>query len=135
MNDLANRHHMETLDKEKHLRRKWEVHDAQKQIFSPESTEFEQLGSLKNTLEQVCGDPSSHQGQDAKPLSRRKQLVSLRDELRTTIATVDAKLDEARNTTEEMDPVVRDAREKAKERMKLPIHLRGSAVLNATMSQ
>uniref|UniRef100_A0A7S3C503 Uncharacterized protein n=1 Tax=Haptolina ericina TaxID=156174 RepID=A0A7S3C503_9EUKA len=130
MNDLANKRYMETLNKEKEMRRAWAAHDAQKQIFERRSDEFEQLSRMRSTLEGVCGDPAAHVGGDAKPLSRRQQLVGLRNELRSTIATVDAKLDEANNAVEEVDPVVQAARESARQRMKLPLHLRGSAVLN-----
>ena len=118
------------LDKEKGLRRKWNAHDAQKEIFQADSAEFKKLNSLRATLEDVCADPASHRGDGTKQPSRRLQLVGLRNEIRTTIETVDKQIEAANNAKEEVDPVVQQAREKAKERMKLPMHLRGSAVLN-----
>ena len=96
------RPHLQQLNKEKEMRRAWAAHDAQKQIFERRSDEFEQLSRMRSTLEGVCGDPAAHVGGDAKPLSRRQQLVGLRNELRSTIATVDAKLDEANNAVEEV---------------------------------
>ncbi|KAL1528106.1 hypothetical protein AB1Y20_009471 [Prymnesium parvum] len=132
MNDLANKRYMETLDKEKALRRVWMEHDAQKQIFETRSEEMRQLSHLNATLEEACGDPAKYRGAHYKPPSRRQQLVGLRNEIRSTLAVVEQKLEEELNKKVEVDPVVLDAREKAKERMKLPIHLRGSAVLNQT---
>jgi len=132
MNDLANKRHMETLNKEKVLRRAWNEHDAQKQIFERNSDAMQQLSALNSTLEEACGDPARYKGADCKEPTRRQQLVGLRNQLRETLATVETRLEVAKGEKEDMDPVVADAREKAKERMKLPIHLRGSAVLNCT---
>ena len=93
---------------------------------------MQKLRGLNATLEEACGDPTRNKGADYKQPTRRQQLVALRDQLRTTLEVVDTKLVEAENEKIEMDPVIVQAREDARERMKLPIHLRGSAVLAST---
>ena len=65
--------------------------------------------------------------------SRRKQLKMLRDEMRATLANVDKKLETVDADSKVEDPVVQQAIAAAKERLKLPPHLRGSAVINETL--
>uniref|UniRef100_A0A6U7HUY8 Uncharacterized protein n=1 Tax=Haptolina brevifila TaxID=156173 RepID=A0A6U7HUY8_9EUKA len=79
MNELTNRRIKETLDKEKHLRRAWEAHGRQQQIFPPSSEEFKQFAGLSHTLEDLCAEPSrTGKTEEKKPPSRRKQLVQVR---------------------------------------------------------
>ena len=94
------------------------------------SEEFAQLNGLKATLDDLCAEPSRTGMSEVDPEklpSRRRQIKQLRNELRATLANVDAKL--ADDETEVEDPVLVDAIAKAQARMKLPKHLRGSAVL------
>ena len=84
------------LNKEKQQRRQWAVHSAQKEVFDTNSAEFSQLDSLRDLLEDQCAEPSrtgkSEVSESAKP-SRRKQLVTLRNQMRETLKNVDAKID------------------------------------------
>ena len=113
------------------MRRAWNRHSAQKQIFEEGSEAFDSLSKLKETLQTAVSEPhlSTGGGDAPAPLSRRKQLVQIRNELRSTLATVDAKIEQVTNAPEEEDVTYERARNAAKERMKLPLHLRGSAVL------
>ena len=132
MNDLSNRRFQETLNKEKKNRREWAAHSKQKQVFEPAGAEFQQLDTLCQTLEGLCAEPSrTGKTEPGKVPSRRKQLVTLRNEIRSTLKNVNDKLEE--DEVEEVDPEVVKAIAAAKERLKLPPHLRGSAVLNETL--
>ena len=97
------------------------------------SEEWGQLSTLKDTLETLCVEPSRTGVTDPhnpRP-SRRKQLVQLRNELRTTIERVDRKLDE--KDEEAHDPKMDTAVEEIKERSKRPPHLRGAQLLKETL--
>ena len=113
------------------MRRAWNVHGQQQQIFAPSSDSMKTLQSLNGELELACGDPARFIGADYKKPTRRQQLVSLRNELRTSLATVETKLEEAKNAVPEQDPKLVAAIAQAKERMKMPVHLRGSPLLNS----
>jgi hypothetical protein len=65
--------------------------------------------------------------------SSRKQLTKLRNEIRTTLANIDKKLETVDAESNVGDPVVEAAKRDARERMKLPVHLRGSAVIYETL--
>lgn len=136
MNDLSNRRFQETLNKEKQQRRAWAVHNKQQEVFDESTQEFQQLDALRNTLENVTAEPS-RTGQtevsEAQQPSRRKQLKMLRDEMRSTLANVDKKLETIDKDSAVEDPMLEQAIAAAKERLKLPPHLRGSAVLNETL--
>jgi hypothetical protein len=120
------------LNKEKAQRRGWASHNQQQEIFDVTSTEFKQLNSLKDRLEDVCAEPSrTGKTEFAAPPSRRKQLKTLRDEMRATVAHIDAKLAEPDSSSG--DPELKAAREAAMERQKLPMHLRGSLLLSMTI--
>mmetsp|Transcript_40168 Transcript_40168/g.106295 ORF Transcript_40168/g.106295 Transcript_40168/m.106295 type:complete len:135 (-) Transcript_40168:286-690(-) len=134
MNDLANRRFKETLDSEKRLRRQWAEHEKGKEIFDPSSREMEQLQGLCNQLSELCADPTrTGKSEVPEPPSTKKQLTKLRNEMRKTLANIDRKLETVDVETNKVDPVAVEARAKAMERMKLPKHLRGSAVLNETL--
>ena len=81
MNDLANRRFTEQLNKEKDQRRAWAKHKQQQQIFDVADDEFKQLGQLRDTLNNVCAEPSRTGSSGDQPPSRRKQLVGLRNEV------------------------------------------------------
>ena len=53
----------------------------------------------------------------------------LRNELRQSLADGDAGVKKAEMAGPTIDPVVEDARAKAREKQKLPLHLRGTIVL------
>ena len=120
------------LDSEKRLRRQWKEHDKQQQIFEPSGAPMAQLNKLDQVLSDMVAEPTrTGKPEEKKPPSHRSQMKKLRDEMRATLANVDAKLaepDEARQ-----DPQELKAREQAMEAMKLPPHLRGSRVLKETM--
>ena len=105
----------------------------QKQIFPVESGEFSQLKTLTATLEDMCTEPSKTGKTDPskEQKSRRKQLVQLRNELRETLANVDAKLEADEGP--EIDPELEAAKEIARERAKRPPHLRGAQLLKETI--
>ncbi len=113
------------------MRRAWNTHAAQKQVFDPPSAEMSQLSDFNDMLGELCAEPSATATTSlASRPSRRQQLVKLRDTMRATLKNVDAKLDSIDAEVEETDPVIERARAAARERLKLPIHLRGNAVLN-----
>jgi len=133
MNELTNRRTKETLDKEKHLRRAWNTHSSQQQIFDPASSEFKQLDGLCAKLEDLCGEPSRTGNTEVPvPPSRRRQLKGLRDEMRATLSNIDKKLESSDSGLDE-DPMIAEAKAAARERLKLPPHLRGAALLNETL--
>ena len=124
------------LKKEKQQRRAWAVHNAQKEVFDESSQEFQQLDGLRTTLEDLTAEPSrtgKTEVSEAQQPSRRKQLKMLRDEMRATLANVDKKLETIDHDSAMEDPMLQQAISAAKERLKLPPHLRGSAVLNETL--
>lgn len=123
--------HCAQLNKEKEQRRAWAVHSKQKQVFEEASEQFSQLSTLRDTLEGVCAEPSRTGKTSETSMSKRRQMKQLRDEMRASLANIDRKL--AEGDSEEVDPVVQAALAAAKERLKLPPHLRGSAVLNETL--
>lgn len=112
------------------------MHNKQQEVFDESTQEFQQLDALRNTLENVTAEPS-RTGQtevsEAQQPSRRKQLKMLRDEMRSTLANVDKKLETIDKDSAVEDPMLEQAIAAAKERLKLPPHLRGSAVLNETL--
>ena len=55
--------------------------------------------------------------------------MQLRNELRQTLSDVDARLEICATEGPVVDPVVEAAKAAAKERSKLPLHLRGTVVL------
>ena len=55
--------------------------------------------------------------------------VKLRNELRQSMKDVEAGLTIAENAGPRADPVVEEARAAAREKLKLPLHLRGTIVL------
>ena len=113
------------------MRRAWYKHSQSKEVFEVSSKEFGQLRGLCDTLEDLTAEPSrtGNTHPDAKQPSKRRQLKQLRDEIRGTLSNIDAKLAEDDEAGE--DEITRDARQKTAERMKLPIHLRGSAIMAA----
>ena len=124
------------LNKEKQQRRAWAVHNKQQEVFDESSQEFQQLDSLRGALENLTAEPSrtgkTEVSSEQQP-SRRKQLKMLRDEMRATLANVDKKLETIDKDSAVEDPMLEQAIAAAKERLKLPPHLRGSAVLNETL--
>ena len=124
------------LNKEKQQRRAWAVHNKQQEVFDESSQEFQQLDSLRGALENLTAEPSrtgkTEVSSEQQP-SRRKQLKMLRDEMRATLANVDKKLETIDHDSAMEDPMLQQAISAAKERLKLPPHLRGSAVLNETL--
>ena len=127
MNELQNRRIKEQMDKEKQMRRDWIAHDAQQQVYEPASESMAQLNTLRDTMDNLCADPSrtSDTALEERP-SRRKQLVALRNDLRESIKHVDAKLATVDAESQKVDAAYEDAKAAAKERAKLPMHLRGS---------
>jgi vacuolar-type H+-ATPase subunit E/Vma4 len=124
------------LNKEKQQRRAWAVHNKQQEVFDESTQEFQQLDALRNTLENLTAEPSrtgKTEVSEAQQPSRRKQLKMLRDEMRSTLANVDKKLETIDKDSAVEDPMLEQAIAAAKERLKLPPHLRGSAVLNETL--
>ena len=121
------------LNKEKEQRRAWNIHSAQRQVFDESSSEFSELTGLKNKLEGLCQEPS-RTGREAieDKKSRRRHLRELRDSIKTTLANVDKKLEDPDEAPP--DPVIESAIASAKERLKMPPHLRGSAVVNCMLS-
>ena len=92
------------------------------------------LNTLCDTLEDLCAEPSRTGKPEVKvPPSKRKQLVTLRNQIRTSLADIDKKLETVDADANREDPLLEAARAAALERMKRPPHLRGSAVLNETM--
>ena len=61
-------------------------------------------------------------------------MVQLWNKIRQNLTGVDAKLQELDNAVEQPDPVYESAKHAARERMKLPLHLRGSAVLHEALN-
>ena len=55
--------------------------------------------------------------------------VALRNELRASLADVDQGITRCENEIKAPDPVIEAAKAAAKERSKLPLHLRGTVVL------
>lgn len=55
--------------------------------------------------------------------------VALRNEVRQSLDDVETRLEKCETEGPKVDPVVEAARAKAKERQKLPLHLRGTIVL------
>ena len=87
------------------------------------------LNHLKTTLDTVCADATrTGQTQVTKPPGMRRQLTKLRNELRQTLHNVDEKLAEPDKV--EVDSIQEQAWIVVQERMKLPKHLRGSALVN-----
>lgn len=124
------------LNKEKQQRRAWAAHNAQQEVFDESSAEFAQLNKLRGSLENLTAEPSrtgKSEVSEGQMPSRRKQLKMLRDEMRATLANVDKKLETVDADSKVEDPVVQQAIAAAKERLKLPPHLRGSAVINETL--
>ena len=121
------------LNKEKDQRKAWNIHAKQKQIFDESSPEFAEMVGLRDKLEGLCQEPS-RTGRESidDHRARRRHLRELRDQIKTTLKNVDAKLDGPDEV--EVDPVVEKARAAAKERLKLPRHLRGSAEVNCMLS-
>ena len=94
------------LDKEKHLRRAWNTHSSQQQIFDPASSEFKQLDGLCAKLEDLCGEPSRTGNTEVPvPPSRRRQLKGLRDEMRATLSNIDKKPESSDSGLDE-DPMI-----------------------------
>jgi hypothetical protein len=122
------------LDKEKQLRRKWAAHEQSQEIFDPSSAEMAQLQGLNLKLMDLCADPTrTGKSEVSEAPSSRKQLTKLRNEIRTTLANIDKKLETVDAESNVADPVVEAAKRDARERMKLPVHLRGSAVIYETL--
>ena len=142
------------LDKEKNLRRAWNTHGAQVQIFDAGTDAMANLYHLRDNLETACADPTrTNAGETTEQPSRRKQLVRrrlispgrgglgwfsrypfprqviLRNELRQSLKDVEAGVTKAENTGPRVDPVVEEARAAAREKQKRPLHLRGTIVL------
>jgi len=93
-----------------------------------------QLTGMCKQLEDMCAEPSRTGRSDiTEPPSTRKQLTKLRNEMRKTLANVEKKLETVDAEENVSDPVVEAARRDALERMKLPVHLRGSAVIYETL--
>ena len=144
------------MDKEKAMRRAWNLHGAQVQVFDAGTEAMANLYQLRDHLEHACADPTrTNAGEEEEP-SRRKQLVTplasnqsrqrmglgkagshaslpgqvkLRNELRQSMKDVEAGLKIAENAGPRADPVVEEARAAAREKLKLPLHLRGTIVL------
>ena len=87
MDAFESKRFAETLKKEKGLRNEWKKHDKMQQIFDPSSAEMERLNQTSASLAALDAPAEPGQG------SRRQQLVRLRNELRATLADVDAQLD------------------------------------------
>ena len=122
------------LDSEKNLRRQWAEHEKSKEIFDPSSKEMHQLMGVDALLSEMCADPTrTGKSEVAEPPSARKQLTKLRNQMRETLRNVDEKLKTVDAEDNAIDPVYELAKAQARERMKLPVHLRGSAVLNETL--
>ena len=122
------------LDKEKQLRRKWAAHEQSQEIFDPSSAEMAQLQGLNLKLMDLCADPTrTGKSEVSEAPSSRKQLTKLRNEIRTTLANIDKKLETVDAESNVGDPVVEAAKRDARERMTLPVHLRGSAVIYETL--
>ena len=65
------------LDKEKNLRRAWNMHGAQVQIFDAGTDAMANLYHLRDNLETACADPTrTNAGETTEQPSRRKQLVT-----------------------------------------------------------
>ena len=65
------------LDKEKNLRRAWNTHGAQVQIFDAGTDAMANLYHLRDNLETACADPTrTNAGETTEQPSRRKQLVT-----------------------------------------------------------
>mmetsp|Transcript_5202 Transcript_5202/g.10208 ORF Transcript_5202/g.10208 Transcript_5202/m.10208 type:complete len:132 (-) Transcript_5202:83-478(-) len=130
MNEIENRRYKETLDKEKNLRRAWNIHDAQLEVFDAGTDEMANLLKLRDNLENACADPTRTTAGEtlSEQPSRRKQLVMLRNQLRQSLADVEAGEKKAA-ADRPRDPVVEEARAAAREKQKLPLHLRGTIVL------
>ena len=135
------------------MRRAWNLHGAQVQVFDAGTEAMANLYQLRDNLEHACADPTrTNAGEEEEP-SRRKQLVTplasnqprqlgkagshaslpgqvkLRNELRQSMKDVEAGLTIAENAGPRADPVVEEARAAAREKLKLPLHLRGTIVL------
>ena len=72
--------------------------------------------------------PSPPPGLSPQRMGRAGQ-VALRNELRQSLSDVDGRLAKCETEGPKVDPVVEAARAAAKERQKLPLHLRGTIVL------
>ena len=67
------------LDREKKVRRAWNQHGAQTQVFDSGTVAMDNLNQLRDNLETACADPTrTTTGEDlSEQPSRRKQLVRL----------------------------------------------------------
>ncbi len=93
-----------------------------------------QLQSLNARLGDLCADPTrTGKSEVSEAPSVRKQLTKLRNEMRMTLANVEKKLETVDAEDNVIDPVVEAAKRDARERMKLPVHLRGNAVIYETL--
>ena len=64
------------MDKEKAMRRAWNLHGAQVQVFDAGTEAMANLYQLRDNLEHACADPTrTNAGEEEEP-SRRKQLVT-----------------------------------------------------------
>ena len=64
------------LDKEKAMRRAWNLHGAQVQVYDAGTEAMANLYQLRDHLEHACADPTrTNAGEEEEP-SRRKQLVT-----------------------------------------------------------
>ena len=87
---------------------------------------------MSEKLNELCADPTRTGRSDIKEQpSNRKQLTKLRNEMRATLANVNKKIEEEEAAGDVGDPLIEAAKADAMERMKRPVHLRGSAVLAA----
>ena len=65
------------MDKEKNMRRAWNLHGAQVQVFDAGTDAMAHLYQLRDNLEEACADPTrTNAGEAEEPPSRRKQLVT-----------------------------------------------------------
>jgi hypothetical protein len=86
MDAFESKRFAETLKKEKGLRNEWKKHDKMQQVFDPSSDEMCRLRRASDSLAGLDAPEGTAKG------SRRQQLVQLRNELRATLADVDAEL-------------------------------------------
>lgn len=125
------------------------------QVYDAGTEAMANLYQLRDHLEAACADPTRTNAGETEEPSRRKQLVTpllkptpaeeglgcagshaslpgqvkLRNELRQSMKDVEAGLTIAENAGPRADPVVEEARAAAREKLKLPLHLRGTIVL------